>query len=621
MLAALVALLIFVATSCLAALAMVLPTHRGLDGLLAVTSLSIGVLAGAGAFWQVRRRERPGQTSRRPLSPWGWAVGTAFALFALRSFCWLVYSDGKQLAIGSQDNLGDISLHMQLAQYFANGAAWWPAHPEAAGFSLRYYPGVDLFHSLLLLVGADTLHVLVWMGLVGSAAAAFALFRWGGSFAVAGFLFSGGLAGFQFFRAFQVADYQHPLAWKSLPLTIFVTQRPFLFALPAGLLLLIHWRAKFFAQPPLAPPAAPGNQATAFAPPPLPTGPGVLPFWVEALLYATMPVFHLFAFVFLSLLLGWWFIVYFGRTPLRWHLLKLVGVALVPATIQLALMTGNGHAAAGGVVHLQWAWMNHDSDPAKNLSFVGFWLWNFGLFALLAPALWGRCAWDLVRAVLHGLPRAGHDREEDADAAFVLPAGIIFVLASVVMFASWDWDNTKVMIWSYLAFLPFLWRRWVRPLATPVRWAVCALLFFSGAVSLAGGLSQRHIGYSLIERSELDGVVVATDPLPVAGRFAAAPDYNHPLVYCGRALAVGYEGHLASQSIDYKTMADSLDALMLGELDWTRAAGTLGVRYLFWGPREEKKWPASTKPWERQSPPLAQGGWGKIYDLGAVAGK
>ncbi len=621
MLPALAALLVFVASSSLAALVMVLPLHHGLDGLLAVASLGVGAAIGTGAFWHVRRLERSNEVARRRLlSPWGWAVGTAFALFALRSFCWLVYSDGKQLAIGSQDNLGDISLHLQLAQYFANGAAWWPAHPEAAGFSLRYYPGVDLFHSLLLLVGADTLHVVVWMGLVGSAAALVALFRWGGSFTVAGFLFSGGLAGFQFFRRFQVDDYQHALAWKSLPLTIFVTQRPFLFALPAGLLLLIHWRAKFFSDPPLAVHPTPLNAAA--DPPRLQMGPGVLPFWVEALLYAAMPVFHLFAFAFLSLLLGWWFVVYFGRTPLRWHLLKLVGVALVPATVLLALMTGNGNAARGGVVHLQWAWMNHDGlNPVRHQSFAGFWLLNFGLFALLAPALWGRCAWDLVRATRDHLPRAGHSHAEDADAAFVLPAGIIFVLASVVMFASWDWDNTKLMIWSYLAFLPFLWRRWVRPLAAPIRWPACALLFFSGAVCLAGGLSKRHVGYPLIPRSELDGVVVATDALPVAGRFAAAPDYNHPLVYCGRAMALGYEGHLVSQSIDYKGLADNLDALMLGELDWTQAAEKLGVRYLFWGPREEKKWPASTKPWERQGPPLKAGDWGKIYDLGAVAGK
>ncbi len=114
---------------------------------------------------------------------------------------------------------------------------------------------------------------------------------------------------------------------------------------------------------------------------------------------------------------------------------------------------------------------------------------------------------------------------------------------------------------------------------------------------------------------------MAADPLPVAGRFAAAPDYNHPLVYCGRALAMGYDGHLFSQSVDYQGLSNELDALMLGELDWTQAAKQLGVRYLFWGSREERKWPTSTKPWERLGPPLAEGENWKIYDLGTVTGK
>ncbi len=297
-----------------------------------------------------------------------------------------------------------------------------------------------------------------------------------------------------------------------------------------------------------------------------------------------------------------------------------MGVALIPATIQLALMTGNG-TATSGVLHREWHWMNHCPDSRKNLPFLAFWLWNFGLFAPLAVALWGRCAWELTDAVAADSPRVGHSRDEDADAAFVVPVGLLFVLASVVMFAKWDWDNTKLMIWCYLAFLPFLWRRWLRPLTAAIRWPVCGVLFFSGAVCLVGGLGKRHLGYALIQRPELDGVRVATDALPIAGRFASAPDYNHPLVYCGRALAMGYDGHLFSQSIDYKNLSDELDALMLGELDWPQAAKKLGVRYLFWGPREERKWPRSTKPWERQGEPLAEGDWGKIYDLEALGDK
>ena len=45
---------------------------------------------------------------------------------------------------------------------------------------------------------------LVWVGLLASAALCYALYRWGGTFTIAGFLFNGGLAGFQCFKTYQV---------------------------------------------------------------------------------------------------------------------------------------------------------------------------------------------------------------------------------------------------------------------------------------------------------------------------------------------------------------------------------------------------------------------------------
>ena len=137
------------------------------------------------------------------------------------------------------------------------------------------------------------------MGLAGSLLAALALYRWGGAFTLAGFLFSGGLIGLHYLHTGNLVDYQCNSAWKNLALSIYVPQRPFLFALPAGLLLLAHWKEKFFAEVSPAPVSPPRVR------------PGLLPFWVEWLLYALMPTFQLFAFVFLSMLLGVWFLVYF----------------------------------------------------------------------------------------------------------------------------------------------------------------------------------------------------------------------------------------------------------------------------------------------------------------------
>ena len=139
---------------------------------------------------------------------WFWAMAVFFAMFAVRSFCWLFYIDGSDYKIQSPNNLGDLSLHLTLIKTFANGVPLWPDNPIYVFSKLRYPAGIDLFNALLLLVHVDLITGLVWVGLVASLATFYALFRWGGTFAIAGFLFNGGIAGFQFFKTWKFLDYQ-----------------------------------------------------------------------------------------------------------------------------------------------------------------------------------------------------------------------------------------------------------------------------------------------------------------------------------------------------------------------------------------------------------------------------
>src|SRR5205085_7519790 len=213
-------------------------------------------------------------------------------------------------------NLGDLGLHVTHIQFFANGVRLWPSNPIYV-FSdhLRYPAGIDFFNALLLKVNVDLITGLAWVGLLASAATFYAFYRWGGTFAVAGFLFNGGIVGFYFFRDFgHFTDYQdtNNVAWKSIPLTMFVTQRGLLYAIPAGLLLLWHWREKYFRS---------GEDRHRAGP---------LPFWVELSLYASMPLFHVHTFMALSIALVCFFIA--GDAQFRGHVLTLLLSALIPAT-------------------------------------------------------------------------------------------------------------------------------------------------------------------------------------------------------------------------------------------------------------------------------------------------
>src|SRR5205085_1003557 len=98
-------------------------------------------------------------------------------------------------------------------------------------------------------------------------------------------------------------DYQGvpSISWKSIALSMFVTQRGLLCAIPAGLVLLWQWRAKYGGDPQLRKEC--------------------LPTWVEYILYATMPLFHVHTFLALNVVLV---VLFFGKPQSRRPLLQLV---------------------------------------------------------------------------------------------------------------------------------------------------------------------------------------------------------------------------------------------------------------------------------------------------------
>ncbi len=128
---------------------------------------------------------------------WFWLLAACFGFFAFRSFGWVLFVDGNDLKVQSPNNLGDLALHIAYIKNFALGVPLWPENPIHVGSYMRYPAGTDLFNALLLKLDIDIVKGLVWAGVIGSVATFYALYRWGGEFGVAGFLFNGGLAGFE----------------------------------------------------------------------------------------------------------------------------------------------------------------------------------------------------------------------------------------------------------------------------------------------------------------------------------------------------------------------------------------------------------------------------------------
>jgi len=254
--------------------------------------------------------------------------------------------------------------------------------------------------------------------------------------------------------------------------------------------------------------------------------------------------------------------------------------------------------------HFQF-WPLKDLPPLARAG-LAFWPLNFGLLPLFVIAL----CWRLLR-----------EKCGVWDRCVVFPALFAFLVCCFVKFAPWEWDNTKIMIWSYIAILPSLWTcviarwpEWGRALA-------CFALFWSGFVSTLGGIDQTHQGYEIATRSELLGVAKAVRGIPVSERFVGYPTYNHPLLLCGRKMALGYPGHVSSHGLDWEKAGREVTSLMNGEPDWRQCAADLQVRYLFWGRPEGdcEDYRISSEPWKDECRLVASGMWGDIYDLQSPA--
>jgi hypothetical protein len=521
---------------------------HGLHGATSWIALLIGMAVLAGLL-----KFLPKGKPAAPIDPVGWIMLLIYACVAARAFFWLIYPSGDTWKILSPNNLGDLALHLSIIRWLAVAPDWWPGSPILAGDPLRYPLGSDLFNALLIRIGVPAETGVVWCGVIGATLAGIALWRWGKAVALAAFLFNDGI-GRLFLVKKEGVDPEEILQWKNLFLTLFVTQRGFLFALPAGLLLLSVWRAEFFGE-----------------------GKRVIPLGIQALLLTAVPLFSVHAALFLGVAMtGLWILAPVSRRTLS----RLALAAWPPMALSGWLVTsGAGGPSAVHAVGLAPGWMSDGS--------LGFWFWNFGISLPLA----------LLFCIL--LTRRGSSAEARA---FVWPAAVMFSACLLIRFAPWPWDNTKLMLWSWLVIAPFLWKGLLANRSLPIRVAAAILLFGSGALTLGSGLDGRH-GYELVKRSDLDNAAALLREVSPGRVIACAPEYNQPVLMLGHPVVCGYEGHLWSHGLDYKNRWDALNAVMNGEQDWRQKARMLGVSLIFWGDPEKARWPDSRLPWAKDRIP------------------
>ncbi len=528
---------------------------------VAVISLGLGAVAGI-RVW-LKSKEDRGLFPDVTFAP---ALLYGFIIFAgLEHFLYLLYYASHGLRTLHLNNFGDLALHIQYIRFIAGGAHFWPENPGFAGDLLRYPIGMDIYNALWEIVGVPLGGNLFLTGLVMTVVAVSMLHRWMGWWGVGAFFLNGGLANWRSLWTGRIYDFQNAATWKSFFLSLWITQRGFLFAIPAGVYV-----SKMIMETILGERTLRREEKV-----------------ICAVLWASLAWFHLHTFFILTLALGIFMVLY--KKP---RLMFEVAMPAVLAGFVFVFFSTEGMTRAG-VLHLRPGW------TAGQENLFAFWLTNLGPWLIFAAA-------GLFFVFEKSFARLRW---------IAMPAFALFIVFTVVMVAPWDWDNIKVLIWPYLFVAWIAWRTWLTKLPSRAAFVIGLIAFFSGTISVVSSLPGNSSGVELYRASELWDAKAALAGLPADCVLAVAPDPNHPAMYWGAKVAMGYPGHLWSHGIGSSARENQLERMFRGDEDWLSLAKGIGVTHIYWGENEKRKYGALNPSWQARLKNVSRSQTIRIYDL------
>jgi hypothetical protein len=168
-----------------------------------------------------------------------------------------------------------------------------------------------------------------------------------------------------------------------------------------------------------------------------------------------------------------------------------------------------------------------------------------------------------------------------------------FVAAHCVLMAAWPWDQIKIFLALYAISLQ-LWavqsRRFVK--ATILLGLVLCAPAAHEAMRIVE-LGESYSVYSAEMLKQAKQIEAATKPSDI---IVGNSSHNSVVTLTGRKLYFGFEGTLASHTVDYQarkeTMRSPLEATNCKSSE--TSAGTACPDYLLWTPDEQRFWVAST---------------------------
>jgi hypothetical protein len=552
------------------------------------------------------------------------------------------HSDG--MFTGVTNNLGDLPLHLQVINSFAQGNNLPPEDPTFAGVRFAYPFLVDFLAAMLVRAGADVISamwlqnmvlILALVGLIHYWTLLLTRNRLAGMIAPLLILFSGGMgwwllfsdvsAGDGFFSTLANLPHDYTivpssiLRWGNSLTTLFVPQRSILFGLPLAITIFCQWwltisqpegdqsankdltgdkaeekqgtsvPAKLAkAQRKAARKAASAGLPLEFANSPLRR------MLAAGLCAGLLPLIHAHTFLVVMAVAICLAIIF--RFPLRGWLL-FFAIALVVSAPEILWLVHTGGVNTRSYLGWQPGW-DHGT-----YNVVWFWFVNTGLFIpLLVLCL-------VLRSSRFALP--------SRLLKFYAPFLFCFIIPNLIKLAPWIWDNIKVLFLWYVASAPlvawFLARWWQQ--RSMVRWLAPALF---ATLILGGSLDVLRVASEATEHMEFDsGGIAAAGVISAQAAPRAlvlhAPTYNTPVFLTGRRSLLGFPAWMWSRGIDFSQRNADIQRIYSGEGNADALLRQYGVDYVLIGPAEFAAFNINEQFWA-QHKKLWQAGAYRIYE-------
>jgi len=564
----------------------------------------------------------------------------AIAILLAMVFNRAVFERPDGIYTGVMNNLGDLPLHLQIINSFAQGHNLPPEDPTFAGVRFAYPFLVDFFAAMLVRAGASVIFAMWLQNMVMAMALVGLLHYWtilltrnrlAGIISPLLVLFSGGLGWWLLFSESSsdglfatLGSLQHDytivpnsiLRWGNSLTTLFVPQRSILFGMPLAITIFCQWWLAISQQEGATASTAPADavkleqsnaaaaklaksrrKASRKAALQEPEPPN---FYLRRMLTAglcagLLPLIH--AHTFLTVMAAAACLALIFRTTLRsW--LCFFAIALIVCAPEVIWLANTGAVNTRSYLGWQPGW-----DHGQH-NVIWFWFVNTGLFIplLIASVAWRGGTFKLPQRVLK----------------FYIPFIFCFVLLNLIKVAPWVWDNIKVLFLWYVASAPlvaWLLARWWQQRSF-LRWLAPVAL---ATLLLAGGLDVLRVVSEASEYQEFDAQGIAAASLisaqtPARALVLHAPTYNSPVFLTGRRSLLGYPGWMWSRGLDYSERSADIQRIYSGAPEAEALLRKYNVDYVLVGPMELASFKINEQFWSKYKT-LSGAGAYRVYQI------